>query len=450
MAGDAVRPLYVAGGCFCCSAVVTLGILLFLSIDILQATEMAVVYDSIYLQIDQSQIYNAGLHFIGPGRSFMRYPKEQQDVKFPSEDGSYTMLTCRSRDGLKVDLEIGFQYALAEDVQSLAELYFLWGPPPGCFDAFKSISRSALRDVAARYDAYDFFANRSLIAEEMSIELGPQLETLGGNLDTFQLLGVTIDRQLDAAIQETEVVKQENLRAFFQMQDQEVVAAARVDRVTEEAEVIMNQKGALAKQRENVIGLERMTLEATMAAELNAFVDLMKQTGMKGRALLNYIWTHGVQDHESHENTVLNVASPSDVRCFASPASCSMGPLELQTQYSCKMGSSCTVKVKGSSLSKLDAVRIAKSDCATASDADQIPAGLGGQKLPTDSKPTDQKGFELGTPTEAGAFRLCYCAWSAQVLGCDDDAVLVDAGTLTVTPAAVAPDDGLGYGYGYI
>ena len=47
-------------------------------------------------------------------------------------------------------------------------------------------------------------------------------------------------------------------------------------------------------------------------------------------------------------------------------------------------------------------------------------------------------------------FRLCYCAWSAQVLGCDDDAVLVDAGTLTVTPAAVAPDDGLGYGYGYI
>ena len=35
-----------------------------------------------------------------------RYPKEQQDVKFPSEDGAYTMLTCRSRDGLKVDLEV--------------------------------------------------------------------------------------------------------------------------------------------------------------------------------------------------------------------------------------------------------------------------------------------------------------------------------------------------------
>jgi hypothetical protein len=397
---------------------------------------MAIIYDSIYLTIDHTKLYGAGIWFVGPGRFFMKYPKQQQEVNFPSEDGYYNLLTTRSKDGLKVDLQIAFQYNLAEDVDSLAELYYLWGMPPDCFDAFKMIARSSLRDVAARYDAYDFFANRTLVEEEMAIALGPEIEKIGGLLDTLQLLDVFVDKEFEAALQETEVVRQSIVRAYFQQQDQEVVAAARVGRVTEEAEVIMNTKAASAQVRENDISLHRKTMEATMEAELNAFVDLKDRTGhdthggMVGRELLNYIWTHGVQETETHDNSVVQLASPSDVRCFASPMSCESGPLEYKIQYSCALSASCYVTVAGSSLSALDAVRIAKSDCATASS--DSPTGLSGKKMPLDSKPTDKKGFDLGVPIEAGKFRLCYCTWSAQVLGCDSADAFADAGTLTV------------------
>jgi hypothetical protein len=414
----------------CVSAFFTTILLFYISLDYLEATEMAIIYDSIYLRIDKSELHSAGIHFVGPGRSFIRYPKAQQEVTFPSEDGYYNLLTTRSKDGLKVELQIAFQYVLAEDVESLAELYYLWGPPPDCFDAFKMIARSALRDVAARYDAYDFFANRTMVEEEMSIELSPQIEVVGGVLDTFQLLDVFVDKQFDAALQETEVVRQAIVRAYFQQQDQEVVAAARVDRVNEEAEVIVNEKTAFAKLRENDISFQRQKLEASMKAELNAFVDLQRETGMNGQAVLNYVWTHGVQESETTDNSMIGIASPSDVKCFASPLSCEIGPMEDAMQYSCTVGSQCMVTVHGSSLSTLDAVRIAKSDCATAST--NWPLGLSGKKIALDSKPTDKKGFDLGVPAETGSFRLCYCAWSKQVLGCDGDEAFADAGLLAV------------------
>lgn len=408
------------------------------SIKINEPTQMALDFDQIMLKIDEEKLWQNGRHFIGLGHEFIRFPREQQEIRFP-DGGSYNSLTARTKDGLRIEMDISFQFTLLTQVDMIVELFYTWGMAYN--DAYSTIARSVLRDVAAEWYAYDFFANRTNVERQMFNDLSPALFDVAATLETLQLMDVRFPVQFDNMLQETEAVRQGIKRALFEQEDAGVQALARVQRVAEEANVITNQKETVAQQNFNEIEKQRLTLIAQLSAEREAFISLEDETGMSGRELINYIWLNGML---KGSGAFINTEKPEDVQCFADPRTCLDGPsLNGETAdvltYACTDGEACVLEVPGSGLTANDRLRLA-SDCS----ADDAPtwatvagggpgATLANPAPPVGSSSTARKAFRVGTPNAAGTYAVCYCAWSQQTFGCGDLEAFSLAGTLTVT-----------------
>jgi len=58
-----------------------------------------------------SKAYIGGIHFLGVGHSFIKYPKTVQTIEFSEERAANgASIKSRTLDGLEVILEISFQY----------------------------------------------------------------------------------------------------------------------------------------------------------------------------------------------------------------------------------------------------------------------------------------------------------------------------------------------------
>lgn len=60
-----------------------------------------------------SKPYIGGIHFLGVGHSFIKYPKTVQTIEFSQDrTANGPSINSRTNDGLEVILEISFQYKL--------------------------------------------------------------------------------------------------------------------------------------------------------------------------------------------------------------------------------------------------------------------------------------------------------------------------------------------------
>lgn len=86
------------------------GIFLILGFSVLEATEYGLDYSWVSKNVNK-KVYENGLHFLGIGHSFIRFPKMVQTIEF-SKDSSANQGPVQSRtlDGLEVVIEISFQY----------------------------------------------------------------------------------------------------------------------------------------------------------------------------------------------------------------------------------------------------------------------------------------------------------------------------------------------------
>lgn len=84
----------------------TLGVFMFFSIDSLGYNQVGLNYSSIFKSIE-NKTYTSGFHFIGLGHEFIPYDLTITTIEFSKEkDATLPLITCRTKDGLKLDLEI--------------------------------------------------------------------------------------------------------------------------------------------------------------------------------------------------------------------------------------------------------------------------------------------------------------------------------------------------------
>ena len=102
------------GSGFALAAVAVAVILIAASFRTLDATTYGLAYDSLWCTIDRTTLYNNGLFFVGPTTVFLTFPKATRDV--------YDTLPARTRDGLRIELELSFQYRLQQNADALADL----------------------------------------------------------------------------------------------------------------------------------------------------------------------------------------------------------------------------------------------------------------------------------------------------------------------------------------
>lgn len=185
-------------------------ILILTSFRTLEVNEIGLDYSGITKTIDK-QLYTSGIHFLGVGHSFIKYPTTVQTFEFSKQKGSDSAsVRSRTKDGLEVELEISFQYLFIST--QLYNMYMKFA------DNYKTpcqkIAIDILTDVATMYIASQFFFDKEKISGFMQKELNSTFsEYCFATVDYFQLKSIDLPDDYERAIQETEVKRQDIHRA---------------------------------------------------------------------------------------------------------------------------------------------------------------------------------------------------------------------------------------------
>lgn len=244
---------WIACGCTSCVLLIIGLILLILGWSRLEVNEVGIDYSANSLTIDTSKLYSNGLHFIGVGHSFIKYPKRQLEISMTGRRG----VIARTNDGLVVTLETKMLYSLDTDINALASLYLMFKEDYTV--PIENICRSVIRDVASEFTAFQFWTNRSEITAEMSKELRDRLDDIFVNVETFLLSSYNLPSSFQTVIDTTEVQRQEMNKVQFEL-----------ERVAQETQAL------ILKAEEQVLQINTVTRSTVQTIALDATAEVYK------------------------------------------------------------------------------------------------------------------------------------------------------------------------------
>ena len=97
-------------------------ILLLASITSIEPTEWGLYYNGFSKNIDLTQVYGSGLHFLLLWNSFITFPATFNTIEFSQYPGANSAaLSTRTAEGLAIQLHVSFQYQLIKE--ELGPLY---------------------------------------------------------------------------------------------------------------------------------------------------------------------------------------------------------------------------------------------------------------------------------------------------------------------------------------
>ncbi|CAI2377437.1 unnamed protein product [Moneuplotes crassus] len=181
-------------------------ILIFTSFRSLEVNEVGLNYSGITKSVDKD-LYTSGIHFLGVGHSFLKYPTTVQTFEFSKGRGSDApSVKSRTKDGLEVELEISFQYLYMS--LELYDLYMQYGQQERL--PCMKIAIDILTDVATQYKASQFFFDKEKITHSMQTAVNKTFaQYCFATVDYFQLKSIDLPDKYEVAIQETEVKRQD-------------------------------------------------------------------------------------------------------------------------------------------------------------------------------------------------------------------------------------------------
>lgn len=136
-------------------------ILIACSLSVLNYNEVGLNYSSWFKTIEnRTEPYVHGIHFIGLGHSFQKYEISLKTLEFSKESSAdLPMISCRTKDGLQLEVEASLQYAVDEN--NIFKIYTNFGNNE--FKILQRIVLDVISDTSTMFTANDFFTKRSEI-----------------------------------------------------------------------------------------------------------------------------------------------------------------------------------------------------------------------------------------------------------------------------------------------
>jgi len=267
-------------------------ILLAVSFGVVEPTYQAFVFNTNDMRYefkdgstDSGELYTEGRYFLGLGKQFIIFPRTFQTIDYKASEQS--SVPIRSRDGLVITVDYSFQYSLTTNGKDLLALYMRW--KSDYENSFGKISRNLVRDVAANYDAFDFFFNRSLIIADITASMSDYFIDIGASINNFQLLDLELPTDFFNAIQLTEVTRTKISEATVQQQNTLIQAETDLLAAQKQAEVIVTQAQARADSVLIQKQQEALLRKSQIEQELIALQSLKTQLNFTTDELLNYL-----------------------------------------------------------------------------------------------------------------------------------------------------------------
>lgn len=277
-------------GCGVCIFVaLTVGILVVTSIKSLEPNELGLDYSANSLTIDTTQLYTAGVHYLGVGHSWISYPKSVLEIDMRS---SSALIIGRTKDGLVIELQARLLYRLIASKERLAALYLMFKGEYAT--AYRSIARGTIRDVAAGYTAFEFWQQRDNITQVMKQELMVKLLDVHANMDDFLLSEFSLPSKFEEALTETEKFQQEKSQVAYEMETavKEIETLVLASTVT--VERMMIEANREANTTTLVYEAEVQRIQSTTDAEMASYQKLKGELDLTTEQLINVVWLNSL------------------------------------------------------------------------------------------------------------------------------------------------------------
>jgi len=275
--------------------VVVIVALLAFSFDSLEYNEYGLDYASISKTIDPTP-YTSGIHYLGLGHSFIRFPRNVQTVEFSSDRSSdHPPIQSRTKDGLEVTLEISFQFVLKGN--SLYNIYMYYEKQYRLLVVNTAVD--TLTDIATKYNAYDFFQSRAEIGNTMMLELDKALsKKMYCAVEFFQLRDVDLPDPFENAIQLSEVKKQDIHKATAERNRTEVELNTKIMQAEYRKQININQAEGDAQGIIQTNKAEVNAFNATEFSTIEGYARIKKEVGLTNAELLVYMKSKIIDNYE--------------------------------------------------------------------------------------------------------------------------------------------------------
>jgi regulator of protease activity HflC (stomatin/prohibitin superfamily) len=177
--------------------IVMLCVFLFFSLDGLKYNQVGLNYSSYFKSIE-NKTYSSGYHFIGLGHDFIPYDLTISTMEFSNQKGAtLPLISCRTKDGLKLDLELSFQYRVISS--KIFNIYTTYGNEMK--EVLLRVAIDSISDTATKFSSLDFFTKRSLISDLMQKELNERIKKdMNCEVVFFQLRSIDLPDAYENAI----------------------------------------------------------------------------------------------------------------------------------------------------------------------------------------------------------------------------------------------------------
>lgn len=279
-------------GCCCCASFITIIIVISISFASIGSLDLALNYDMVSCTIENTVYATAGLHFIGPGHKFIKYPKTVQLVEFVASHGpecptcyDYDILTARTSDGLPVSLSISFQYRY--DPSKIWELYHTFKQEER--QVYEDTTYAVVQTAATNFTAYQFFNDKNDIAIAMHTVLSEKFyDELFAIIDAFQITRVELPTEFQDSLLASIEAKQNITTAQSFKDNMEVTFRTQLLEANQTRyQTIALAHGAAAQRREEAEAKAQVTRQRVQA-EMYAYGNISTTVGIDD--VTPYIW----------------------------------------------------------------------------------------------------------------------------------------------------------------
>jgi regulator of protease activity HflC (stomatin/prohibitin superfamily) len=289
--------------CICCASAFIFFILLVSGFSSLEATEFGLNYSWMFKTISP-EVEENGIHFLGVGHSFIRFPKTVQTIEFSYErTANRGPISSRTSDGLEVTLEISFQYILQPE--NIYKLYCKYGK--NYPQIFQNIAIHLLTEEATKYTAYNFFMDRGIIKDDFQKNLNEYFnKVLFSNIVFLQLRNVDLPELFEESIQESEVKKQDIQRALAEYNKMSIEVETKIKSAEYQKEImIIKAKGdAIGMLNQNEANCE--SLRKINDAQIQGYKKFKQNIGLNNNELFKYMETNIIKDNKKDVILYLN------------------------------------------------------------------------------------------------------------------------------------------------
>lgn len=265
--------------------VIIISVLVGIGFARLDSTEVGLDYSANSLSIDfEAELYETGLYFLGPGHDFLKFPKETKSLDMFGRD----KVVARSMDGLQVEIECRVNYKLQANKLSIASLYLKF--QHDYEKAYRSVSRSVVRDVTADFNAFDFWTKRELISEKIELELRARLADIYAEVQTFVLTNFELPSQFQQAIIDTDARREELETVEFNRAKEIENIDAKEMQAKEEIRLIVQNGQTTASEAENTFLAQAFKIKSVTEAQVIAYDILKTELNLTEPQLINLVW----------------------------------------------------------------------------------------------------------------------------------------------------------------